>query len=457
MEASAEVTPKQIRDQTDVFCVLWTIAHVAHVLRKSQPTEPIAWLILAAAVFVLARPTASWRIGVLAVAQLLYLAQKMPMTDNHGYIMGFANLGLVTAVVMGRKNGFRLPRSYVLATLLISYGAASVAKLNAGFFDIGVSCSVEMLYDAVAAIGLEPGSLRPIEPAMPFLIAAIELAVPLSLIIPGTRRFGVILIVLFHWSLSLSPTATALDFTLVVYSMTFLVLPREAGTIVRERAHPVTAVFQSGTKARYAAFAFLVVFLVVSLSTGWGFPNRNRNWIWLAIMALIFGSSLIALALRLGPGESSLLSTEGRGVPQLVPFALLVLLQVLNVSAPYLGIKTAGSYVMYSNLQTERGKSNHFLIPRLPMETIMDDHVEIVATSNRKLNSIAQRGDLISWHEVRRELSRDPEARISYRRDGALHVHERAHENPELVSRNLFFHKIIGHRAYDPQQPSCRW
>ena len=457
MEARGEVTPRQIRDQTDVFCVLWTIAHVGHVLRKSQPTEPIAWLILAAAVFVLARPTESWRIGVLAVAQLLYLAQKMPMTDNHGYIMGFANLGLVTELIMGRKKGFRLPLTYLLVTLLISYSAAAVAKLNAGFFHIGVSCSIEMFYDAVAAFGLEPGSLRSIEPAMPFLIAAIELTVPLSLIIPGARRFGVILVVLFHWALSLSPTATALDFTLVVYSLVFLVLPREAGTIVRERAQPVTTVFQSGTNTRYTAFALLVVFLVVSLITGWGFPNRNRNWIWLALMALTFGSSLIALAFRLRPSESSLLSTKGYGVPQLAPFALLVLLQVLNVSAPYLGIKNTGSYVMYSNLQTEGGKSNHFLIPRLPMETIMDDQVEIVATSNRKLNSVAQRGHLVSWHEVRRALSRDPEARVSYRRDGALHVHERAHENPELVSRNLFLHKLIGHRAYDPRQPSCRW
>jgi hypothetical protein len=147
---------------------------------------------------------------------------------------------------------------------------------------------------------------------------------------------------------------------------------------------------------------------------------------------------------------------EGPGFAVLA-YAALVLIQLANISAPYLGIKTTGSFVMYSNLQTEGMKSNHFLIPRLPVKTLMDDPVEIVDSSNRALRAIAERGDLVSWHELRRDLSRDPEASVSYRRNGVLHVHEHARENPELITRDFWTHKLVGHRTFDPKRASCRW
>jgi hypothetical protein len=313
-----------------------------------------------------------------------------------------------------------------------------------------------MLYAAVAGVGLERGSLRAIEPVMPYLIAAIELTVPVTLLIPRARRAGIVLVVLFHWSLSLSPTATALDFTLVVYSLLFLALPAEAATLVRAWAARVSARLPAAKSARFAAFALALVFLATSLVTGWGGPGGNRNWLWLAGVALALGSSLIVLALQLRPERSALLSVEGFGFP-ILPYAALLAIQLVNVSAPYLGIKTTGSFVMYSNLQTEAGESNHFLIPRLPMQTLMDDPVEIVDSSNPALRAIAARGDRVSWHELRRDLSKDPTASISYRRNGVLHVHQQARENPELVTRDFWTHKLIGHRSYDPKRASCRW
>jgi len=444
------------RDQAVVFSGLWALAHVGHVLRKSQPSEPIAWLLLLAALLLLIRPSASRRLAGVAVAQLLYLADRMPVTDNHAYLLGFANLGLSTALVASRGRGFRLPVPYLVLTLLLSYGAAAVAKLNAGFFDVGVSCAVEMLYDAVAVAGLAPGSLRAVEPVMPFLIAAIELTVPLALLLPRTRRAAVVLVVLFHWGLSLSPTATAIDFTLVVYSLVFLALPAQAATRIRAGAARVAALLPAARRARIAAVALLAAFLAVSLVTGWGGPGSNRNWLWLALAALAVGSALIVLALGTRAERSAVGPLSRPGLP-ILPYAALVLVQLANIGAPYLGIKTSGSFVMYSNLQTERGQSNHFLIPRLPRPAPMDDLVEVVASSNRELGATAASGDLVSWHELRRDLSRDPEASISYRRGGVLHVHEQAREDPELVARDFWRHKLIGHRSFDPRRASCRW
>ena len=131
--------------------------------------------------------------------------------------------------------------------------------------------------------------------------------------------------------------------------------------------------------------------------------------------------------------------------------------QLANVSAPYLGSKNVGSFVMYSNLQTERGHSNHFLFPRLPVKMGQDDLLEIIDSSNDVLSHKVGRDVMITWHELRRHLSADPDASITYRRAGMLHTHEHARENPELVRRHPVLHRFIGHRTYDTRGPKCRW
>jgi hypothetical protein len=447
-----------------VFAVLWAIAHVGHVLRKADPGDLLAWLLLASAVLLIGKPSSPVCLGVLAAVQPVYLGSKLPFTDNHGYMMGFANLGLLVAVlsqVRFRPDGFRLPVRYLKTTFLVSYAGAAIAKLNAGFFDLETSCALTMFYDAWAVFGLKrgllPGALQPIESYLPFLIAGTELLLPVLLMSGRTARLGVVGAVCFHLAISLSPTATALDFTLVVFAFVFLCLPSGTATRLTARAfHTVPALF-SASAVRLVALGLLSVFLAISLATGWGGIAGNRNWVWLAGTSLALGACLLALALTERSGRSTVDATERRAVSRAVPYGALVALQLANLGAPYLGSKNVGSFVMYSNLQTERGQSNHFLLPRLPIHMGQDDLVEIVASSSGWLRVVRDRGLLISWHELRRHLAANPDASVAYRRRSVLHVHERAREDPELVRRDPVSHLFIGHRLFDPRRASCQW
>ncbi len=441
-------------DRTVVFTALWALAQLGHILRKENPADPLTWVWFFAAFALLIRPRSVYRVAILALVQLFYLSGELPRTDNHAYIMGFVHLGLLVAVIFGDRERFRLPERYLCTTVVLSYAAAAIAKLNSAFFDPALSCAVEMFYNATGAVGLEPGGAPWLEPVLPFVIATVELLVPLSLLVPRTRRAGVVLLVVFHWGMSLSPTATAVDFTLLLFPLAVLFLPPRAATELRGWFR--RALERLPASARHGPVPPAVVFLVLSaaLITRWG-PAGNANWVLLAPTAFVVGAALIGAAFTVP--ESGRPSKRAWPSPARAALVGLVLLQVLNVSAPYLGLKTVGSYIMYSNLQTEMRSSNHWILPRLPIDGPLDDFVEIIHSSNPELLRLRDQGELISFHEMRRQLRRDPGASVRYSRGGVLIEHAEAREDPDLVGGSTLLNTLIGHRAYDPNHAACRW
>src|SRR5688572_22567470 len=244
---------KYLSQQLAVFNILWAAGHLAHLLRKGEHTQPASWAVLTCCVLVCAAPRSRARMVALAVSQLWMLFANMPFADNHMYLMGFVNAGFVAAFVAallhrdgGTGGGENVTKfattaaSWARLTLLVAYGAAAVAKLNRGFFDATNSCAVVMFYDAVRAFGVRrpffPGW---IEALMPCVIAATELLIPPLLLFRSSRVAGVVIAVVFHLCMSLSPTSTAIDFTLVLFALLFLFLPTTTVTAAVDRLRAV--------------------------------------------------------------------------------------------------------------------------------------------------------------------------------------------------------------------------
>jgi hypothetical protein len=92
--------------------------------------------------------------------------------------------------------------------------------------------------------------------------------------------------------------------------------------------------------------------------------------------------------------------------------AVLPAVVVLNGLSPYLGFKTETSWSMFSNLRTEGGRSNHWVMPTsLQVFDYQRDLVEIVAASDRGLQAVADAGAVIPYFEIRRK----PWMSLSYR------------------------------------------
>jgi len=114
--------------------------------------------------------------------------------------------------------------------------------------------------------------------------------------------------------------------------------------------------------------------------------------------------------------------------PVLVVLPLVVF---LNGLTPYVGLKTETAWAMFSNLRTEGGRTNHLLVPaRAQIFGLQRDLVQVTGSSDRYLQSLARKGQLVPYFEIRRR----PDASVSYVRDGVERRFARVSDDPAFSS-----------------------
>jgi len=447
------------------YIMMWGVAHIGHFLRKGNALDPLVWLMFLCSVLLIFKPRSIMRLFSLTFFQLIYLFKEIPFTDNHLYIMGFINAGLLyttlKSVYYRKADNVEYAKQsvpYICVVLVTVYAAAALAKLNSGFFYIENSCAVSMFYDSFSFITKQaflPGTL---EAGLPFAIAITELSIPLMLVLRKTRHAGIILLILFHLAISLSPTATALDFTIMLFALSTLFMDKKLfsallDTIQKARLFIKQSVQKYPLLLPVAIFLLLVFVKVLSRI---GFISYHLYWFFLAPTALIFGGFVIKSIISTGlfrkpKQEFSILSGFN------FTYSVLFIALLINTASPYLGFKTTGTFTMYSNLQTFDGTSNHFLFKRLPGSLPMDDMVQIIESDHHALKKYAGNGEWLTYHELRRILSARPKSSVKYSRNGELYSYDNADQNLELVTLDPVWHKLIGHRLYDPDSAACRW
>lgn len=241
-------------------------------------------------------------------------------------------------------------------------------KLNPQFFDSDVSCATYQLWKVAKAL-----------PVLPFpgwsvafsghISWVIETTLPILLLIPRTRRFGVLLAIAFHTTLSVGFPA----FQYLVMAYLALFIPEQAwsraASRISQRANSlIPRVVSIGRKtwARTVLGLLLVVlageFFEMARTPGYIRFLRQQTYA-LGTLSIFSGILIFYIArlfregawqtcglLPLLPGVSSVL--------YLLP--AVIFLQGLQ---PHLGFKAVQSFAMFSNLDTGNGQSNHFLVP----------------------------------------------------------------------------------------------
>jgi hypothetical protein len=100
---------------------------------------------------------------------------------------------------------------------------------------------------------------------------------------------------------------------------------------------------------------------------------------------------------------------------------VLVALVVLNGLTPYLELKTAYGWNMYSNLVTVDGESNHLLVrDTLPLRSGHQNLVAISASDDPGLQAYAEGGYLLPWPSLRTYLAANPAVSLTYERGGEV-------------------------------------
>lgn len=454
------------RQRQTVFGFFWALAHFVDEFR--QPVrlvaDPIGGM-LHIAVFALAvslffKPSSLGRLFSLSLLSVFVTLTQMPITPNHNMILLMGDLAIVLGLFVYSfkknselKNWFIDSEPFLRIALLITYGSATIAKLNSGWFNSELSCSTVMPAREFAWL--------PFDVAwstfwfMPFLIGGAELLIWLLPLFAKVRPYALVLAVSFHIALSLTPYSQGLGFSFLLFALLMLYLPDDAHVELHKAGLNVLRGIKERNKLGPVVYGFIALSFVLGFISFVDVGNDIFSFVrYVPMLALLmaFGSLIAFQALKHRRAQQVRPAVAVRHWTQLI---LLVLI-VANSMGPYLGYKTYATMTMYSNLSISAGQTNHLIIPRIPLSDLADDVVTVVETSNARVKRLADQGLQLTWHELRREMSETPSASITYIRNGETVVHENASEDPELVSTHPIFHRILGFRPVG-EEAVCLW
>lgn len=374
-----------------VFRVAFAGAACWHLLGNPGLANGLpALLVGAGAAAVALWPRSGWAFAGLTAAVWCSIWQEAPILGNHWLLAGFVAL----ATVAGGLRPARL-------VMLVFYGFAAFAKLNADFFDPDTSCATFYAAESVRSFGFDiaqPDGAA--GTALLVSVAAIELATPVLLVWRRSRPAGVALAMVFHAIVALDHRHQFYDFTslLSVAFITFL-----PATVAGEWINAI------GRRARLRVLQLVAAVLAMSAGALTASDGSRRvpfelgyaSW---QLVALVLVPATVLAAWRTRTGGEM----DPRAVGVSARTLVVVLLVVANGAAPYLEIKTATAWNMYANLRTADGDSNHFLIRATWSIGWQDELVEVVSADG-PLRPYAD-GQRLARRQLRWFVQQHPEA-----------------------------------------------
>lgn len=386
------------------FAFLWAVANMIHIVIHSggRVTEITPGLNLAAAVFVLGRPSSPHRLALLAAAHLLDTVWVLPFAPDHQLLAAVVNVVILGAYahrqvqrrpLTGGSDGLVdaiAPAARWL--VLIGYSAAAIAKYNVDYVDPVTSCGAFLAETASYGL-LDRDNGLSLIPLWGTLV--IESLVPVFLIIPRTRRWGVLFGGAFHYVVSLSPAVSVGDFTFLLFALFFLFLPKEQGAEIGRR---VVAWWRSlGSVPRYdrvPRWVFGVPFAL--LLGGAGIGGVVLLWVFTTVVGL-WWLIITWRVLRASPAE---VEPIGRpAAPQLVVVLLLLLIAV----RPYAGFGTSSAFTMFSGVRTEGPGTTHLFLPSVHLIDSQNDYLIVIEVSDGH-SPAAEARAAIPVTEIRRTM-----------------------------------------------------
>lgn len=459
--------PKSNDMRQQVFAVFWALAILMNNFKQGPSLANSAiesflnLVIFLLAVSLLLDPKSTLKLILISVLSSIQWVGFLPRMPNHWMIIGLVSVAVFMVWTSFRlssskhnSNWFGSAERILRLSFVICYGAAALAKWNSGFMNLSASCSVTLAERELGWLGLNINFSDLV--FFPWLIASIETMIFIFLLLPKTRFLGVLTASLFHLTLSLTPISQGLGFTYTLWPLLLLFLPDQSLANLKVYA---------STLRRFTTFKLdigILKFLTILL---WGYiffkyliyPDRNQFdelFIWLLrIVAGLIIALLVAMAAwagRKSERKSKFFSISG------VAQYLVLVVVLINVLSPYIGLKTHSTMTMYSNLKVEGGETNHYFLPIVSMFPFLSDTVSVKATNLDAL-SRGLGSDLdLTWIELQRIMSSNPEFGIAYERDGETYVYERASENSELTAPHPIILKLLSNRAVSKTE-KCLW
>lgn len=472
MATAGEHTPgrRQAELVHAVFAFSLAVGVLLHEIQRGK--SPLGWhaFVLIAAVGVLLRPASVSRLLALLGASALELATDLPAPWNHTLLLGI--VGGVTLVWAGAQRVRGRPvdsptllqqvAPLIRCSIVLVWFAAAVAKMNEGYLDTANSCAI-WIAESLAGVVVPSVARGPVI----YGTIAVELAVPILLLVPRVRPFGVGLAWLFH---ALASAAGHTAFSGLAWPLYLLFLPPTAVIGILDRA---IAQFDrraprlaqtvrnatprlSGIAPWAIGFGLVVLFFLAYQALPAPLFVQARRWIPTAVFA-VWVSGWIAAALPVVRERGVAgLRTTARLIPTSpILWAALGLLFV-NALSPYLGAKTMYSFTMYSNIRTEPGHWNHLVVPEaVRILDWQDQQVAVFEGSDDLANDLEVTDDgptEMPLQQLQVIAQRHPNGSVVYELDGESRVADPVEDDPMLADPGVVERRLSGLRRQIPGQ-----
>jgi hypothetical protein len=460
-----------LHEQFKWFSILWAIASLFHMAHSSVFDSQVNFALLTlAALYVIFRPSMAGFL-ILIILQVFDALYRMPFTTNHWIFTAFVNVTIVHCLLYHiiTKRTFQInPAGWlksfaplVRIELIVLYFFAVFHKLNAGFFAEG-SCATDLLRaQNIDKFISFPAELYTINP---YATLIVESAIPLLLSFRKTRSSGIVVGILFHCALSYSSYNAFFDFSSMVFAVYFLFTEPEWSLHISNRIKNLKSKFSELLAPRHFTLGKLRIVITVVLVALGVIYILTKNietfhsvhlMFWTVYSILYFfvfcQNHFFTRSLKASPSLSWMSFSVTH--TWLLFFPVVVF---LNGLLPYLGLKTENSYAMFSNLKTEAGSSNHFLVPEsLQIFNYQKDVVDIVSSTDPNLDKLAQANLSMVWFEFRNYLNEHKPGEVKYLRNGKEQIYLRDDRGTHPGKNNYVLSKMMKFRVFskDGTQP----
>lgn len=425
----------------------WALAAVFHLTFSFNANNaflnptPLGILFVAVAVcalWMLWQPGDLRPLLALAVLSPITVVLETPIVGNHWVLEALTDVALlVTAALSLRSRRIDVARlmsrflPVARMLLLIFYAFAAFSKINSGFIDPAVSCSVVFSNEIARSYGIPFAPIQSwLGPVIPWAIIVIEGSIPALLFIRRTRHLGVVVGLVFHAFIGLDLQHWFSDFSSGLNALFILFIPEQFFTQTVSGFMSLKVKMRRLTR-ELTAVVFIV--LLVALFLAGEQPFRAGWQVLTPALWFICDAATIFIVVRFlwrSHPEPQPLFAGLRNAPILW---LIPVLALLNGLSPYLELKTGYAWNMYSNLVTADGSTNHLIVPAtLHLSHEQDHMIQILSSSDGQLQLYADYRWDISPFMLRSYIQSHPDASLRYRQDGVVHDVPRAGSDPVL-------------------------
>ena len=307
-----------------------------------------------------------------------FIFDKYPRVSNHSTLIMFINIYLLfsslTKIVFNNNKLVISNNDFLVLrwSLIIVYFFTGFHKLNYDFLFSENSCA--NWYHTKLLFILTNQVIKPYPDIIyiisPFLVVILELTESIGLLFRKTQLIGLYSFILLHFYLSLGGF---IDFAAVCISLMIAFIPSKSYLKYQHVfSQEINLRFVKIDRLYCYVLGLICIGVIVFIERTFNIIQTNNHRFIIFISGLLFIINLVYFSWyfikKIYTEKIFMWETENLFyyIPiQVYSFILLLLFQG---SQNYLGLSTAGTFSMFSNLRTEGGSSNHLILKNNPLE-----------------------------------------------------------------------------------------